>query len=146
MPEAHSRHVKYSYQDHDTDTVNQAPPILNTWYTLFDDEDVRLLIHEVKQSNDELAAKTIEVRWTIDGNVYFTSASLDNNTEYYVWRTFFASAGGTAGLVISTTYYNACRYTCKRGQSFKVEVRITSALGTNQILISRAIRETLEET
>uniref|UniRef100_A0A6M3X856 Uncharacterized protein n=1 Tax=viral metagenome TaxID=1070528 RepID=A0A6M3X856_9ZZZZ len=138
--------VKYAYEDHDTDEVDPTPPVQNTWYPLFDADDVRLLWHTVFQSNDETAAKDIEIRWTIDGNVYFVAVNLDSGGTVYVYRGRMASGAGTSGLLTIDTATNACFTVDKRGKSFKVEVRITSVVGTNQRLLSRAVRETLEET
>jgi len=138
---------KFHYLEHDAAEVSEAPPVLNQWYTLFDDTDVRLLMVIVIQTNDELAAKTIEMRWTVDGTVYSTSFNCANNTEYYVYRDTRTSADPTGSLSFIATMYTAMgRYLDKRGQTLKVEVRITSALGTNQTLVSRAVYETLELT
>lgn len=144
MPRASGQ--KYHYYDHDTDALNAAPPVQNTWYEIFDAEDVRLIWCVVWQTNDETAAKDVEVRWTIDGNVYFTSDSLANNTNEFYYRAWAASAVGTAGLTGTTTQHNAGWDVDKRGQSFKVEVRMTSVPGTNQTLRVRCVRETLELT
>jgi len=138
--------IKYAYQDHDTDAISEVPPVQNTWYEVFHAEDVRLLWCWLNQTNDENAAKDIEVRWTIDGNVYLGSALVDDAASYYVFRDHNASAGGTAGIIISNTLYNAGTRIDKRGLDFKVEIRITGALGTNQSLQCRCVRETLEET
>jgi len=146
MPTAHGAGAKYAYLDHDTDVVNEAPPILNQWYTVFDAEDVRLLWCTVIQTNNEYTAKNVEIRWTIDGNVYFWTAALVSHDENYVYRTQTPSTGGTNGLYIQLPEMNAAAHVDKRGHSFKVEVRITSALGTNQGLICYCARETLEQT
>ena len=139
-------YFKMSWRDHDSDVVNEAPPILNNWYPLFDAEDVSLIWCVVRQQNDETAAKDIEVRWTIDGNVYFTSDSLAHNSLEYIYRDHMPSLGGTFGLTASAAAQNAALRVDKGGQSFKVEVRITSALGTNQVLTCWCVRETLEQT
>jgi hypothetical protein len=137
---------KYAWQDHDTDVIYEDPPILNQWYTLFDDEDVRLLEMRVLQANDESAAKDIEVKWTIDGNVYFTTINANNNAPYFVFRNLNQSSGGTDGLASSLTENPAFIHDFKCGLSFKVELRIITAPGTSQILTSDAVHETLEET
>ena len=140
MPRAFGQ--KFHYRDHDTDVVNEAPPVQNQWYTVFDAHDVRLLWCVVYQKNDELAAKNVETRWTIDGTVYLNGRALDDDTEYYVFRTQAPSTGGTSGLFTSTSVETAVHTTDKRGLSFKVEVRMTSALGTNQVLRCYCVRET----
>ena len=144
MPKASG--MKFHYLDHDTDVQSLAPPVQNTWYEVFHAYDVRLLWCTVTQANDETAAKDIEVRWTIDGNVYLGIGNCASASPYYVFRRLLPSAGGTAGLIILAGTQNAAYGVDKRGQDFKVEVRITSALGTNQTLICRCVRETLELT
>lgn len=138
--------VKYWLQDHDTDIVTEGPPVLNQWYPVFDAEDVRLLWCAILQSNDEAAAKDVEVRWTIDGQVYLVIDTLASGVFDYIYRWFIPSTGGTTGLMNSATMINAGGYVDKRGLSFKVEVRIVSAPGTSQILICECVRETLEQT
>lgn len=139
-------HVKEWLQDHDADVVDETPPAQNTWYEVFDAEDVRLIWCCVLQNNDETAAKDIEVRWTIDGNVYLGTASVANNTFNWAYRNQYASSGGTTGLNLGAAEFNASKYTDKRGLTFKVEVRITSLPGTNQRLRAWCVRETLEVT
>lgn len=133
-------------QDHDTDVVDESPPVQNTWYEVFDADDVRLLLNSIYQVNDEAAAKDVEIKWTIDGNVYFVANTLASGTFVYVYKDHGPSIGGTAGLAVSAVIVNACYNVDKRGLRFKVEVRMTSVPGTNQVLISRAVRETLEVT
>ena len=140
------QHVKEWLRDHDTDLLYEAPPVQNTWYEVFDAEDVRLLWCDIFQSNTEVAAKDIEVRWTIDGNVYFLSLSLADSTATYIYRGRSPSAGGTGGLASTGTEVNAVYHVDKRGLAFKVEVRMTSVPGTAQVLQCRCVRETLEVT
>ena len=139
MPRAHAGVVKYHYRGHDNDTVFKAPPVQNEWYELFDDEDVRLTFCNVIQENDETAAKDVQFRWTIDGIVYLETVSLDNGVFAYIWRS-------PIDLDSGTEVRNAGFYTDARGQDFKVEVKMTSAPGTNQTLTCRTVRETLELT
>lgn len=146
MPRANVGDVKRWLQDHDTDEVDVSPPDQNTWYELFDAEDVRLIWHTIYQSNTETAAKDVEVRWTIDGNVYLGTVSLPDSTYYHAYREDAASAGGTGGLALVAALSNAGKYVDKRGLDFKVEVRMTAVPGTAQRLRSRAVRETLEIT
>ena len=139
-------YFKMSWRDHDTYVVNEAPPNLNEWYEAFDLEDASLIWCRVRQTNTETAAKDVEVRWTIDGNPYFTSVSLESGTWQFVYRSMPPSSGGTAGLTATAASYLAAYYAAKHGQSFKVEVRITSALGTAQTLRCECVPETLEQT
>lgn len=144
MPKAFGQ--KFMWRDHDTDQVSLAPPVQNQWYEVFHGYDVQLLRCRILQVNGEAVAKIIEVRWTIDGNVYFTSDSINNNIENFVYRANAPSTGGTDGIDVTTSFVAAARNTNKCGQDFKVEVRITSALGTNQTLLCQCVRETLELT
>jgi len=138
--------IKYHYQDHDTDLLNEVPPVQNTWYEVFDAEDVRHLWCRVIQVNDELAAKAVEMRWTIDGNIYFSSTSIANNTARWVYRNYLSSGGGVAGLSFNADRVNAAEICDKRGHTYKVEFRMTSVPGTNQTLRCECVRETLEAT
>jgi hypothetical protein len=145
-PKAAGANVKYAYLDHDTDQQSLAPPVLNQWYTLFHAYDVRLLWCKVLQTNTEAAAKDIEIKWTIDGNVYFASISCNSGTDYFIYRQQAPSVAGTSGLYFQAATVNAVYYVDKRGQDFKVEVRIVTALGTAQTLLCQCVRETLEQT
>jgi len=138
--------TKFHYLDHDSDVVDEEPPVQDIWYEVFHAYDVRVIQCALIQDNDELAVKDIEVRWTIDGNVYLGTLACDDLTVYYARRHYSASLGGTSGLEILLTALNAASYTDKRGQDFKVEIRITSVLGTNQRLRCWCVRETLELT
>jgi len=139
-------HVKEWLQDHDTDAINLLPPVQNTWYEVFHAEDVRLLWVNIMQSNGEAAALDVEMRWTIDGNVYFKGISAVSGTYYYVYRSVAPSTGGTDGLLIVVDTVNAAHGTDKRGLDFKVEARLTGVPGTNQRLYVLCVRETLEIT
>ena len=68
------------YKDHDTTLNVIQPPIQNTWYTMFHDFNVRLIWCTLIQINDETAQHQVEIRWTIDGNVYDLSFLANNNT------------------------------------------------------------------
>lgn len=138
--------AKFHYDDHDSDVVNEAPPVQNTWYECFDAEDVRLIWCVVRQTNDESAAKDVEIRWTVDGNVYFISLAIDHNTYVYIFRYFLPSSGGTAGLSATSTIHNAAWEVDKRGKEFKTEIRMTGVPGTNQVLNMWCVRETEDLT
>ena len=137
---------RWHYLDHNTDVVDESPPILNNWYEVFHDEDVRLIFCTVYQTNDETAAKDIEVRWTIDGNEYFRAFSLADSTTEFLYRQADPGVAGVSGLWHQVGWTTAAFHSDKRGQHFKVEVRITSVLGTNQRLRCYCVRETLEIT
>lgn len=146
MPTANGATIKYAYGDHDTAIVYAAPPTQNNWETLFDEEDVRLIWCVVCATDLLAAGSDIEVRWTIDGTEYFVDFTADSGTVYFIYRDFVPSGGGTAGLTKTDSEYNAAKYVDKRGQSFKVEVRKTSAVLPTDILEAWAVFETLEVT
>jgi len=146
MVKAHVADIKRWLQDHDTDFLNQTPVVQNTWYEVFHAQDVRLLYCVVNQINDETLVKLVEVRWTIDGNVYLIAYNNDNNTLRWINRDHAPSTGGTDGLDGGATARNAAMYVDKRGLDFKVEIRMTGVPGTNQILQCWCVRETLEVT
>ena len=146
MPQAHGGKNKYWLQDHDTDKVELTPPILNQWYTVFDADDVRLLWCWINQTNDEQVTKHIQVRWTIDGTAYFVDVAVGNNNPAWIWRNWLPSTAGTLGLTADANPMNGAALIDKRGLHFKVEVRIVTALGTNQTLTCYCVRETLEPT
>lgn len=139
-------HVKEWLQDHNTDEVLESPPVQNTWYEVFDAEDVRLIWCEIYQTSTEMAAHDIEVKWTIDGNVYLVAVSLADSTANFIYRDRAPSAVGTAGLTATATEVIAGVNMDKRGLAFKVEVRMTDVPGTAQTLRCRCVRETLEIT
>jgi hypothetical protein len=131
-----------AWMDHDAATVFEAPPIQNQWYTVFHDYNVRLIWCQMSQANDETAAKQCEVRWTIDGNVYFKDPVMDDSDPYYIYKDENPSTGGALGLNSTKTPVNAASYVDKRGLDFKVEVRIIDAVGTNQVLVALCVYET----
>jgi hypothetical protein len=138
--------AKYSYQDHDTAVVTELPPVQNQWYTLMDDDDVRLLANAIYQKNDEAVAKTLEVRWTCDGTVYLLSFGADDDVQYYISRQKYPSTEVDCLKVSNGEVAPMLEILDKRAQDFLIEVRITSALGTNQDLTAWAVYETLEVT
>jgi hypothetical protein len=147
MPAAHAGAAKkYAYLDHDPPHLVQVPPVINTWYQLYHDYDVRQLLMSALYRDDEETGATIEVRWTCDGNIYVSSVDADDQIQYYIYKTKYNSVeiqplnddfgpGGYKGL-----------YRDKRAQDFKVEVRVTTAVGTNARLEAWALYETLEVT
>lgn len=148
MPTAHlGKSTKYHFQDHDPAYLNQVPPDKDTWYTVLEDTDVRLIQFAVYQNNDEVAAKDIEVKWTLDTHVYFIALDgFEADEQLNLKKDKHPSTGGTAGLGYQT-YTGAIPHDMdKRAHSAKLEVRMTSAAGTNQVLRAWCLYETLEET
>ena len=138
--------TKYAYQHHEPGTVDMFPPVQNVWYTCLDADDCRFLWCYISQDNTGAVAKNMQVRWTIDGFVYYTAWLLASATATWIYRNWLPSAGGTQGLSLTTTRYNAAYELDKRGHSIKVEVRMTDAPGVAQRLFMRCEAETLEVT
>jgi hypothetical protein len=138
--------VKYAYLDHDSYLVAEHPPIQNQWYVLFDELDVRALVIAIEQDNGENAAKELEMRWTCDGNVYLHTFNADSGQQYYASRSKRESGSGDELEILDVVQTPMLGVLDKRAQHFKVEIRITSALGTVQNLNGWAVIETLEVT
>jgi len=138
--------VKYAYLHHDSGYVNEAPPIQNQWYTVFDDVDVRVIRAQMRQGNGAAAAKDVEWRYTIDGLVYGISFSLPNGAYWDLWRDRGSSPFGLTASATATEALNAAIRVDLRGQSVKAEVRLVGVPGANQTLQAWGVYETLEVT
>jgi hypothetical protein len=138
--------VKYAYRDQDTGHLLLTPPVRNQWYTILGADDVRLLLNSIFQSNDENAAKTLEVRWTCDSGTYLLTATCNSGTQYYISRQKYPSTDPNCLEAKDFSIAPMGRLLDKRSQSFVIEIRITDALGTNQVLEGWAVYETLDIT
>lgn len=149
MPQASPQaaaQVKYWLKNHALAKVEMSPPVQNTWYTILDEEDVRLLYVFVDQTNTEEEAKDLEFRWTIDGEIYVGVKNLDHANCLWCYRmkvcnpvvTDYIDSSGAPKLSDNDTYLCAL--------DIKIEVRMTSAAGTAQTLNGYAQYETLEAT
>lgn len=114
----------------------QDPPEQNTWYTLLDDELVRLIYVNMYQTSLEAAAIDVESRWTIDGVVLLGDDSLADDTNVYVHKYCESNLGEnpTLELTISETLINSAGYVALIGHEVKLEYRITSIPQTIQVL------------
>lgn len=133
-------------QHYDSANLALAPPIQNMWRELLHALDCRLIQVRFHQENDETNPKTIEMRWTIDGVVFFFVIAMVNDTNRWAYRDHNLSLGGTFGITSQDSIINAGYYTDIRGLDLKIEIRITDAAGTNQKLNAWAVYETLEVT
>ena len=123
---------RWCYKKAPIATLDQAPPVQNTWYTVLDTKKyVRLIFLSMKHDNTDASALTINMRVTVDGTVYTAAvdAAGNDNTVYYFYFDPTADA-----LLSSTTLYNAGYYEDIRGNSVKVEVRMTGVPGTAEHL------------
>ncbi|MFX0205868.1 MAG: hypothetical protein ACFFDT_07755 [Candidatus Hodarchaeota archaeon] len=139
----HTPNPILAWQGHPMATLDQDPPVTDTWYTILDTTlRCRIQSLAVRQINDETNAKNIELAITLDGvAIACGPTALNNNTFYY----FYKNQTTAEVMVESTTQYTAMRYTDFRGHSIKIQARNTSAAGTNQKLDGRCLYETLEE-
>ena len=113
-------------------TIDQAPPVKNQWYTVLDiNVPFRGIYLSMKQDNTDSSAQTINMQVTIDGVVMTAAADApgaDNIVNYFY-------IGPTAdALVSTTTVFNPQYYEDVRGNSIKVEVRMTGDPGTAEHL------------
>jgi len=137
---------KYSWMDHDPAYLEQHPA-QNTWYTVLEDEDFRGKIFAVMQYNDDMDNMTLEVRWTLDGNVYLRSMTIPYNTQYYIYKNKYPSTE-TNSIVETTDFENMVEGGQEKfALSAKLEIRMTSApFGAGDLLYAWCLYETLEET
>ena len=138
--------AEYHYLDHDTAVFFIAPPVLNQWYNVLTANDVRILSFMFDHINVEVANMDIEVRWTLDGNVYLLTANVASTTNEWVYRTTFQSGTGNELALSAVECAAMLKLLDKRAQSASLDIRITSALGTNQTLEAMCTYETLEPT
>ena len=126
-------------------SLDQNPPVLETWYTVVNlvDDAVEVLYFAMRHLDDDASVKEMEMRLTIDGVVYtgsMTAAKSNepaNNTWQYIYLDGTPDADGYY-LKGSTTVRNSAYYTSLRGRSVKFEVRhITDAIGANAELDGR---------
>lgn len=126
------------YPLHHADAIlNQANPVQNQWYnvlpTSFNTRVIGISVNIIG------AAETIEVRLTIDGNVYTGSQAQNVATEYeWVWLPRSTGTLLVAMTPIATAYHS---FMCE-GHSINVDVRKTSAGASTalQCCVSHAVR------
>ena len=127
-------HPKHHYKYQPVAQLNQDPPVQNTWYTALDaNGGLRIRILGVRQINDEAAAKNIEFRMTIDGVSIDASVRLQTSPTWYYWTLgpgVERVSGGT--FIVMAQLYEAIE--CLDAL---IEIRMTSAPGTNQFLDGR---------
>lgn len=143
MPIAHMNQKQFYWQHETAVEFDQAPPVQNTWYTVLDTTaDVRLIFTSISQSNDEVAGKNLQMRWTIDGlTCELAATAVASGTLYYVRKDQYTQA-----LKAQTTIINSGQYVDIRALSIKIEARTTSVPGTNQRLRAWIVYETHQET
>lgn len=146
MPFASGADKKYAWMDHDPAYLNQIP-VQNTWYEVAHVYDFRELLFAIRYDDDEHTTPDYEVRWTIDGNIYFMGIEAEDNTQIYIRKDKYPSNAGISGLNYNPAISGNYRlYDDKRGLDGLFEVRVTHVVGTNPVLEAWLLYETLEET
>ena len=113
-------------------TIDQAPPVVNTWYPILDTTSkVRLYSMGVKQVNDEAAEQIIQMRLVIDGITTSANgiATANNSMRYF----YVNPVNENLTVQGATTFFNAGYYVATHGKSLKVEARVLG-VGTTQHL------------
>jgi hypothetical protein len=115
-----------SFQTQADALLSQATPVQNTWYTILD------TVHYAKLFGIAIAVattgETLEVRLTVDGNVYTGSQVAVADTAYKANP--YTAPTGTYLLMTTSSIQNSNEL---EGRSLKVEVRKTTAAGTGTI-------------
>jgi len=110
------------------------PPVKDQWYTPLDEDNARVYFINVYQENDEDAAKNIELKMTIDGVDYGAVSLSQTHDAFYYW--YVARDTISETMFGGTAFANVEGGTYIEGKHVKIEVRITSTLGTNQTLLA----------
>lgn len=109
-------------------SLTQAAPVQNTWYTILDTTtNFEGYIATIKV---ETADETLEVRWTIDGQVITKTNACTFGTTYYV---FLDATSTQLGLTITSTNWNMGMRATLQARSMKVELRKTTAAGAGDL-------------
>jgi len=131
----HETGGKESIEHQAAAVLTQAPPISGTWYIILDTVlKARLYWIWIRQNNDDTTARDIEVRITIDGEVFVGAVALANNTPNYAYM-----EGLPNGVDFGAALFMVCRYDAAEGKSCMVEMRTTSVVGTNLALHGRVV-------
>lgn len=147
MPEASGTGKPIVWLKSEDVYYNEDTVVKDTEYLVLSDEhNVRLLFFSVRQTNDEQAAKDIEVHWILDGRDYYVTFSALDNTQYYIYANKYRDADNTIALTVTTTEYNCAKYCDKRALTVDLGATLRSATGTNQALSQWVLYERLAYT
>ena len=127
-------------------TDTQSPPVQNTWYTAFDETGGFILDNLIiTQTNTETDQKTIGLEVTLDDKELTGSFPIDNNSHIYFGHVVAEGSlqahedsmsfgerqefrdNAAADTIDAVVKHQGCSH-------LKIRYRITSALGTNQVL------------
>jgi len=123
-------------------TQTKTPPTQNEWYTLLSTATggIKLLSLNPYQENSETNSKSVEVEITIDGRVVSGSLGLINEENHSCIRTKATnnlSQVQKYGLGLDYNTFIASTESITDsliGNSVQIRYRMTSAVGTNQVL------------
>lgn len=117
--------------------LNQNNPIQNQWYTVFETINCRLIAACVRVAD---VNEDVQVKLTIDGQVYTNSFSAAADTHYYLFALCYSTAGF---FLVPTTASNGNSNGAflVEGRSIKFEVRKITVNG-NGILSAAAVYAT----
>lgn len=122
---------KFFYKHQMMPNVSQAPTI-NVWYPILAaTEDVKADMIAITQTNDETAAKDMELRVIVDGETISLGAT-----------SVASGASRFPALIVSPTGHSFSLVTGQAsvtgfplyGQSLAIDFRIVTAVGTNQLI------------
>lgn len=132
------------------------PPVLNAWVDILPltNGGVKALYLKFVQSNDEALAKDVEVRLTLDGMAPIVSTvSIANNENWYAFPNWdgltihleLAFQTGVGEPWVMGLSNNATQNELLIANSMRIEFRIVTALGTNQVLNVQMLHQTWSE-
>lgn len=132
---------KFMWEKQPFATINLTP-VQNTWYTVLDTTKfVKLIYLVLGQGNAETADKSCQLQVVMDGITHtMPNVSISNNVYKYCYLHPLSDEMRAIDALINAAYYDSWE-----GHSVKVEARLTSAVGTNQILRSRVQHEILKK-
>ena len=117
-------------------TLDQAPPVQNTWYTLISGiKNVEIGSLQLYQSNDEAAAKDVEMSAEIGGVAVSYVANSCNNASW--GASYLNAAQDKISKAFGTTWLASAYYNIVKAKTASIRIRLTSAAGTNQVLRAR---------
>lgn len=121
---------KYIFEYQAPETLDQASPVQNTWYTV--GEVTNCIIYHVglaiEDTNEDLALKVTADGETFEGTV----SGATHSTNYYCYFAG-ASVDGIDFMSSSSTSHNFGKYSPFFAKSFKLEIRKTSANGAGNL-------------
>ena len=110
--------------------LNQSSPVQNTWYTVLDTTRNVRIIHIGYRVNT--TGETLEMRLTLDGNVFSNTINATAGSWYYV---ALDSLSTTSLHINIASEMMPNRTFLAEARSAKLEIRKTTASGTGSIQV-----------